>query len=426
MLLPGSSPALHTLLTTTLLLTLLTLYGTRSFYRDPGSIFFDPARALERRYSMLREAEALFFHTAMLANATAHPHAGPKPLLCGTLLTVARDAEIHPLELALASALHPFYPAERAALHLGIYFADTNPSQHPTSHSPLLALTDAHTTPVSFLEPAALDAQRALEAEGKLGTKVGHDFAAALRWTLQVCDAPYVALFEGDVLFAEGWMARTAVALRDIEARRKTRAEGGGWLDLRLFNDEGNIGWERQGWLDNHVPLIAGGISIGLWVVLRIVRIKGRKVAPGVTAVLCLVTIPALVIFFFQAGKSSLIPRPAGVSVQNWGCCTQGEVMPRAAVAGLADELERRAGAPPDVVFLEYAARLGWVRYALDPVVMQHVGWRSRLDPGRGMGAERGPGGAVWSMGFEDLKMSRLGREHRDMAGMIWGKEAVG
>ena len=92
------------------LLFLFFLYGSRNFYRDPGSIFYDDERGLERRYSLLREREALAFRDAVLRRAKGNAaqnstalqgKVGDEPLLCAMMITVARTTEGggHPLEV---------------------------------------------------------------------------------------------------------------------------------------------------------------------------------------------------------------------------------------------------------------------------------------------------------------------------------------
>jgi hypothetical protein len=142
---------------TAVLLVLLVTYGHLSFYRDPGSIFFDRQRATERHYGSYREKEAAAFATAAkralnsssthaaaaaaAAAATLH-HRGPNPSLCAVIVTVARDATAdgkHPLELAVASALAGLDERERRDLDLRVYFANSRPAEHPLWKSAWLA-----------------------------------------------------------------------------------------------------------------------------------------------------------------------------------------------------------------------------------------------------------------------------------------------
>jgi len=89
-------------------LSLYFLYGFRQFYRDPGSIFFDPAKAFERSYSLYREAEAEAFRDrAFFARSTNRSDVLPlwkaasSPTICAVMVTVGRnnDNGTHPLEV---------------------------------------------------------------------------------------------------------------------------------------------------------------------------------------------------------------------------------------------------------------------------------------------------------------------------------------
>lgn len=98
--LPPGVPALLLFL---LLFSLACLYGSTSFYRDPGSVFFDPSRAYERSYSLRRESEATQFRHAFeqqlqgtsnkadVASIHNVTKVGHNPKLCVAFVTVARD-----------------------------------------------------------------------------------------------------------------------------------------------------------------------------------------------------------------------------------------------------------------------------------------------------------------------------------------------
>jgi hypothetical protein len=86
------------------------LYAASNFYRDPGSIFYDPVRAYERSYSLHRETEAVSFRdSAFFAHATDRIDSQPiwkaanSPTICAVVVTVARDSshKVHPLEVHL-------------------------------------------------------------------------------------------------------------------------------------------------------------------------------------------------------------------------------------------------------------------------------------------------------------------------------------
>ena len=201
--------------------------------------------------------------------------------------------------------------------------------------------------------------------------KVRFDFAYALRHVHRTSSSPYIALFEGDIMVADGWVARTISALRDVK-RHHLR-----WSDMRMFNAENMIGFDSHHPLGNNVPIIILGVSAGLFVVFRaLARVSrtGREVFTWqFNVVVCCVTVPAFVILFFRAGKSSVLPPWPGVSVQNWGMCTQGMVMPRSVVPGLSEAILAHKE-QPDRAFRDFARDKGYDRLVLDPIQVQHMG----------------------------------------------------
>jgi hypothetical protein len=154
---------------------------------------------------------------------------------------------------------------------------------------------------------------------------------------------------------------------------------------MRLFNEERSIGWASRDLFGNNVPFLIIGISGGTLLILSLVRrysTFGQKLITNTfLIVVCGVTMPSFIILFFQAGKSSVLPHFSGVKQQQWGCCTQGIIMPREQVLPIAEELVRRASTPPDIIIEDYARDHGLLRFALDPVQIQHLGQWTLLAP---------------------------------------------
>jgi hypothetical protein len=178
------------------------------------------------------------------------------------------------------------------------------------------------------------------------------------------------------------------------------------------------VGWSDKRLLGNNVPLITAGIvaSILAGVFALRCRSRGRK---GVASspwlsnfsllVLCTFTIPAVVVMFFGAGKSSLMPPAAGISIQNWGCCTHGLVFQQSRVKGLVKALQANADGPPaDVIVRDYARNQSLTRWALNPVMIQPIG------------LDGGAGDNLWSMEFENLDPKRLKRDHSKMISKLY------
>jgi hypothetical protein len=215
-----------------------------------------------------------------------------------------------------------------------------------------------------------------LEREKKLYRKVALDFSNALGYCYNSSSSPYIGVFEGDVIFANGWLARSLIGVHDIAKR--TAESGKKWLDMRLFNHERNIGFASNKIFGNNVPLIILGVSGGTFFILQLLRyftaVGQRIITISFLFVICCITIPLFITVFFQSGKASVLPPAAGVKLQPWGCCTQGIILPREQVTGLMAELVKRASTPPDLIVNDYARDNGMLRYALDPVQIQHMG----------------------------------------------------
>jgi hypothetical protein len=258
-----------------------------------------------------------------------------------------------------------------------VYFANTIASTHPLWNSWLLNLTDGVTSAKERTTPNQFEYLQSLEEDHQPNLKVPIDFSIALQYMYDTSSSPYIGFFEGDIIFANSWFARTLLGLGQIVHKMRGK-KSHRWLDVRLFNEEGSIGYASMHPLGNNVPIIIFVISTAALFCLRALRTRSTfgkiHFTSSFMMVVCFITIPSFVILFFRAGKSSLLPPTPGVTKQNWACCSQGTVLPRAEVPGLIMELARREGEPPDMVLIEYAREQGMQRWALNPVMVQHLG----------------------------------------------------
>jgi hypothetical protein len=241
----------------------------------------------------------------------------------------------------------------------------------------MLGLVDNYTSAEDLVSHEEFEKLQDYERRGKfLGAKVLLDFAYALQYAYDTSSAPYFAIFEDDMIFAHGWLSRSLLALRDIE--RKIKRSKKDWLDLRLFRNESNIGFASHDIFGNNVPIIIALTSsavCGLLFLLRQKTTRGRKVITfKLCFVICCFSIPLFVIFFFQAGKSSILPPSPGVSLQPWGLGTVGAILPRHQIPHVIRELKRRKYTQPDIVIKNYALDNGLDRFILNPVQVQHLG----------------------------------------------------
>jgi len=257
-----------------------------------------------------------------------------------------------------------------------------------------------------------------LETSRRFTEKANHDFSLALEDCYHRSTSPYIALFEGDVLLANGWFARVRMGLEDIQKKMK----GKPWLDMRLFNEERSIRWASEHPLGNKVPIIILVTSTVIFAILSMIR---RKVAASYLTyksicAVCFVSVPVFVILFYRAGKASLLPPRPGVSVQDWGCCSQGLVFPREIVPNITTYLRIHAKeTAPDIQFLYYGRQEKLPRFVLNPIQVQHMGFSSIINP------NRHTKDLLWSVAFENLRPKRLEADHKAMISRLYSSRTT-
>ncbi|KAG5926703.1 hypothetical protein E4U42_003026 [Claviceps africana] len=416
-------------------------YAQTHFYRDPGSRFFDRRRAYEQKYSRHRASEVQSF-VGQLANVSAavtrpapDEQAGgaqdPGPTLCVTIPSVRRTHTQY-VETTVASALLGLLPPERRDIHLNVFFAHTDPAEHPTWHQPWVSrAVDAMYT---YNLSSAQDGQRLrqLEQQGDFSEKGVLDYAYALEQCHSM-ETPYVAVLEDDIMLADGWLIHLLTGLRQLPgaaerrpslpplpppsssspARDRARAPSPphkSWLYVRMFNQERSTGWSSIRIGANHEPLII--LAIWLTAAPPILLARRRWKAAHLLLdsasllVLFVLLIPSYVLLFFQSGKASLWPPSRGIADEPFGCCSQIMVFPREQVLPLVDFLRRKRRGQIDLLLNDRAVEEGLTRYALYPVMAQHIG----LDSARATAMAEAQ--AVWSMAYEDLDPETLHHDH--------------
>ena len=285
-------------------------------------------------------------------------------------------------------------------------------------------------------DPEVLKTLRLLEEWESWSAKAIIDYTVALERCFENSTAPYIAVFDGDIILADSWFARTLVGLREVEQQMKRIGRSGKWLYLRLFNQERFTGWMSRAIWGNNVPTISAAISVVVCVALLKLR---RRIATdpafsGHTAiarhlnlptifVICTFTVPAFTILFFQAGKASLLPPAPGVHRQEYGCCAQALVFNREHVPGLIEflrafEFDHESVWGHDVATHEFAKKNNLQKWSQYPVVAQHVGMTTQLSPHRTPWEQ-----PTWSMEFESLSRRRLDLEHRKFVEMLYGHD---
>ncbi|KAJ2982150.1 hypothetical protein NUW58_g6504 [Xylaria curta] len=445
-----------------LLLTIVILYvtyGYFNFYRDPLSIFFSERHGFDRFYSATRQAEAEAFLRALEVNPDSVrsqlDKAGPSPDMCAVFMTIAREMEGRQyIETAVGSFLANMSRAERHAIHLKVFFADVpSPETQHRSYAKLAAanlVDDIVTYPGSLPETEKATQMGLLESwfrdrhhKSMIERKTLYDYAYAIRHCAKTTNAPYIALFEDDIILADGWGARTLKNLRVVEEMMKDprrhdpargRVEPGGpnsWLYLRLFNQERSFGWGGgYGFRSNNAHIISLAVSIPLLAIILLgrrflfPRHLARQVDGWVLLIICGVAVPLFVWLFFASGKASLLGSPPGVREEWFGCCSQALVFNRKHALGLSDFLMEASTKPGgagrgDMLPKDFAWQHGLARISAYPMLAQHLGRISAT------GTTSLEAGRIWSMAFENLKAHRLALDHIKDVEELFGKEAV-
>lgn len=379
---------------------------------------------------------------AAIAPRKAPQKAGDTPALCAAFVTVRRDSEAARFYMAdaLGSMLEGLDVRERAALNVSLLFGNLDPARHPDWGAPWVgALADRASgyTRLTDLERAGL--QYAEDARD-LQLKGVFDYLYVLERCLEETSAPFIAVFEDDVIFAADWMARTMRGLQYLVRDHKPAEGDKDWLYLRLFYTETHLGWLTEGgWWYNHLPATLAMAATATAVLLLAFRYLFRCGGGGplrldwpTIAVISLLVAPGFTMLVFMAGKHNLpLPGyslhhglPEAVSAASGGvmpmdqsgCCTQALVFHRPALPGLIKYLRGRQRGQTDSMIEEYCDATGAKRFALAEQAVQHVG----LFSSRGMAAKDTQ--SVWAFWFEAGKPEEVERRHQVVVEEVdWG-----
>jgi hypothetical protein len=235
---------------------------------------------------------------------------------------------------------------------------------------------------------------------------VNSDYIYVLTKCLNETDAPYIAIFEDDIIFADGWLVKTLNALKDAQLRASSS-----WIYLRLFYTETSLGWQaaEDFWYGHQVltfSLAMGGLLLLLLLGKWCLRPLDRRLDVFTMIVLVLIAAPAFTALVFMTGKYNLNPLRGVERMDKYGCCTQALVFPRSQTEGLLGYLKQRGSGQTDSLIEEYADAEGLERYALAPQVVQHVGLISSRN-NLAINAK-----STWAFWFETQDPLKLREEH--------------
>ncbi|KAI0478866.1 hypothetical protein GGR56DRAFT_664859 [Xylariaceae sp. FL0804] len=432
------------------------LYLRWSCWRHPTSLFYQAERAHVPGYSAFRIAQAELFADEIAAAAAAaavnYTETTPPPKICVAVSSVQRQG-ISYLKSTVGSLQQGLTPEERGALRFVVLLAHTDPSRHGDHGQPWLERM-ADRLPTYYQDDhdhdhddaddhrhhdggrSRLEQARALEALGEHNPKSVFDVSVVLGECVAT-GAEYVLLVEDDVVALDGWLHRTLAALDEVEA--KTAGLGRtSFLYLRLFYYEALQGWNREQWPTylGYSLAFAACEVLALWLLAR--RRRGGLLLTSRLSQLVLLGVctPLCILLFFAAGPTCVLPAPARTSLMpKYACCGQGLVFPRDQVVDVV--LPRFRAAPHDASALPVDSLIERIadegggvgdsgggggggdgdgdqqllRWALTPVVLQHVGGRSSHGAARDRFGARTPN-AIFNFGFETNDPERLAEEH--------------
>ncbi|ORY56401.1 uncharacterized protein BCR38DRAFT_379527 [Pseudomassariella vexata] len=382
-------------------------------WKDPTSKFFQAERAHVATYSAHRIQQAVEYADLVGTEERAQGSRKNSPELCIGVPSVQRDG-ISYLKSTLGSLQYGLTAEERAGLRFVVLLAHTDQTKHPDYGQPWLA-SMADKLPLYRDDAEQLALAKVMELNQSHGTKSKFDYSIVME-ECEKTGAPYILLVEDDVVFLDGWRHRVMQAL-DVATAKSWEVGHTDFLYLRLFYYEGLLGWNSESWPTYLFSSLAVTTSVICLLVLtrRYVPATRLHLVRSVFLLTTLVFTPLLIILFFAAGANCILPQPAGVHLMpQHACCGQGLVFPRATVA---DDLlplfrnNRWSKVPTDSFIEEHADATGALRWALTPVVMQHVGGQSSHGVFRGMYGNMTPS-YLWNFGFEENDARSLAAEH--------------
>ncbi|KAG5992826.1 hypothetical protein E4U43_003661 [Claviceps pusilla] len=399
----------------------LVVYVRSTCWRDPTSHFFQPHRAHAPSYSTARIRQARQYADSA---AKGRPEHGPRihpPELCVGVPSVQREG-ISYLKATLGSLQHGLAEDERARLQFVVLLAHSNQTEHTDYGQPWL-VNMADSLPSYHDDPDRLALARLMEANQTHAVKSKFDYSILMEECART-GAPYMLLVEDDVIFLDGWRHR-AVEAMSVATMASWEAAHRDFLYLRLFYYEALLGWNMESW-----PRYTAWSTFFVAILLTLLHLTRRFVASTrryLTRPVFLLTLglftPLLLLLFFTAGANCLFPQAPGVHLMPANaCCGQGLVFPLSTVLAELLPLFRRnrwSGSPTDSFIEDYADASGGLRWALTPVLMQHVGSKSTYETRKSRYGNMTPSD-IWNFAFETNDVGRLAEEHI-LANKPWG-----
>ncbi|KAL4916007.1 hypothetical protein BDW62DRAFT_112155 [Aspergillus aurantiobrunneus] len=362
-------------------------------YRDPTSFFFDPSRAYARKYSLTRISEAESFLSTAGDIPSPTKLSGEPPAICLGIVTVRRRGDQY-VGLTVASLLDGLSVSERSKILLYLQIGNTDPTEHPVYSEKWV-----ETLPDRLLTYSQDDADfgqlREWEDGGWYRNKTIYDFTTLMK-NCYDSGAEYIAMLEDDTLAAKGWFPSALQALDTVQKR----AAGREWLYLRLFYMDSLLGWNGEEW-PKYLALsfiIWAALTGAMVVAKRRFKTELRSVPNDAIGIVSCVCIPSAIALHFMAGRQTMWPLSPGVHGMNkYGCCSQGLVFPRAIVPRFLEKTDLTTDWLVDMMVEKIADGGGWMRWAVVPPLLQHIGATSS----KGYGFDDSAS-TIWNFRFEE------------------------
>ncbi|KAL6243574.1 hypothetical protein RBB50_009567 [Rhinocladiella similis] len=349
------------------------MYCRSTAYRDPTSAFFDARRAYLTRYSAhrLREAEA---YIATLEHGKKTETSPGEQTLCLGIATVARRDHQY-VRSTVGSLFAGLSENERNKIFFNFFIAHVDPSTHPVFGEKWL---DA--LPDRLLEypheGSDRDQIQIWEEGGWYRNKSIYDYKYLLRDCYET-KAPYIAIIEDDTLAVGDWFRRLLDALEIVQKKTEEQFPGQNWIYLRLFYSDNLLGWNSEDWPTYLFWSFVAWSSISA-AMLGLRRHFPRKLeymTTGVMAAISLVCVPAPTVLFFLAGKQSMMPISPGIQLMaKYGCCSQGFVYPRTVIPQVINQVRLETKGLVDMQIERVADQGQYMRWAVVPPLLQHIG----------------------------------------------------
>ncbi|KAK1140559.1 hypothetical protein N8T08_010196 [Aspergillus melleus] len=421
-LVPSHSYARRMLLIFALVYFFLILFTRWHTFRDPTSAFFDPSTGYLPAYSTVRFQQAdRYIEDANLGAAYTQWRASDNPRMCLGVASIARKGARY-LRGSVGSMLEGLSEAERANMHLILFIAHTNASEHSAYSEPWLhnvadqvLLYNETDIDIHHIHDLETDSAKFFAREKAL-----FDYTYLLK-ACQAVNTSIVAMVEDDVLALDGWFHRTLLA---VDAADQMALDKGAskWLYLRLFYTEQLLGWNSEEW---PAYLFGSIVTVGFVICallgMRRYQPRTHPMLPDDTILLLgFVCTPLLIGLYFAAGRVTMRPISPGVhEMSRFGCCSQGFVFPQSRVPDLIHLYEEKKAGYVDMLTEDFANANDEIRYAITPSVLQHVGRKSSKEADWNSTKPKQGITDLWNFAYELNDPATLSQEHDAFRGPL-------